>query len=125
VTLRKITFGEILAGLAAALLVADLFAPWFGDESAWESLTVVLALLLIVAGLGLTLLGATLFQRSQAFPVAAEVFAFAFAAPTFVVVLLVAALRDGADWGAWAGVVLVAGVAAGAWAAMRSSLRRP
>jgi hypothetical protein len=122
-TLRKLTVGEILAGLAGALLVVDLFAPWFGGDSAWHSLTVLLAFLLITAALGLTLLITTAFQRSQAIPVAAEVFAFAFAAVTAVFLLIELALRDRPDWGAWLGLVAVVAVAVGAWASLRVAER--
>lgn len=122
-TLRKLTVGEIVAGLAGALLVAALFAPWFGGDSAFSAFTVVLVLLVIVALLGIVLLLTTAFQRSQAYPVAAEVFAFAFSAVTLVVLLLELLLRDEPGWGAWVGLAAVLGVAAGSWAAMKAHVR--
>jgi phosphoglycerol transferase MdoB-like AlkP superfamily enzyme len=123
VTLRKLTLGEIVAGLGGALLIADLFAPWFGGASAWSALRVLLALLLLSALLGIALLLSTAFQRSQAIPVAAEVFAFAFASLTAVYLLLELLLREGPDWGAWLGLVAVLAVAGGGWAAMRAAVR--
>ncbi len=122
-TLRKLTVGEVVAGLAGALLVADLFGPWFHGDSAWSSLGLLLALLLISAGLGITLLLTTAFQRSQAYPVAAEVFAFAFAAVTAFVVLLELILRADPGWAAWLGLVALLVLAGGAWAAMRAHVR--
>jgi hypothetical protein len=125
VTLRKLTPGEVLAGLAGAVLVADLFGPWFGGDSGWSSLAVLLVLLLITGGLGIVLLLTTAFQRSQAYPVAAEVFGFAFAALTALVLAIELALRDRPGWSAWVGLLAVLCVAAGSWAAMRAHTRRP
>lgn len=124
-TLRKLTPGEIIAGLAGAVLVADLFGPWFNDDSGWTSLAVLLVLLLITAGLGIILLVCTAFQRSQAYPVAAEVFGFAFAALTTLVLAIELALRDHPGWSAWVGLVAVLCVAAGSWASLRADTRRP
>src|SRR5690606_36339010 len=73
-TLRKLTVGEVLAGLAGGAAIAVLFGPWFGDENGWSAMTVLLVLVVLSALLGLTLLVTTAFQRSQAYPVAAEVF---------------------------------------------------
>lgn len=123
-TLRKLTPGEIVAGLAGAVLLADLFGPWFGNDSGWSSLAVLLVLLLISAGLGIVLLLTTAFQRSQAYPVAAEVFAFAFGAVTTLVVAVELALRDHPGWAAWVGLVAVLCVAIGAWLALRADTRR-
>jgi hypothetical protein len=124
VTLRKLTPGEVLAGLAGAVLVADLFGPWFGGDSGW-SLAVLLVLLLITGGLGIVLLLTTAFQRSQAYPVAAEVFGFAFAAVTTLVLAIELALRDHPGWSAWVGLLAVLCVAAGSWTALRAHTRRP
>ena len=123
-TLRKLTFGEVLAGIAALALAVALFGPWFDDESAFGAFTVVLVLLILVALLGGALLLTTAFQRSQAYPVAAEVFGFALAAITTIVVLIEIAVRDDRGWGAWLGLAAVVGVAAGCWRAMRAHTRR-
>jgi hypothetical protein len=122
-TLRKLTVGEVIAGLAGAVLFAMLFGPWFGGDTGWSSLTVVLVLVLISAALGVILLVATAFQRSQAYPVAAEVFGFAFAAVTTVILLIELLLRSSPGWAAWLGLVAVAGVALGSWVAMRAHVR--
>jgi hypothetical protein len=122
-TLRKLTVGEVIAGLAGAVLFALLFGPWFGGNTGWSSLTVVLVLVLISAALGVILLVATAFQRSQAYPVAAEVFGFAFAAVTTVILLLEILLRSSPGWAAWLGLVAVAAVALGSWVAMRAHVR--
>jgi hypothetical protein len=122
-TLRKLTVGEVIAGLAGAVLFALLFGPWFGGNTGWSSLTVVLVLVLISAALGVILLIATAFQRSQAYPVAAEVFGFAFAAVTTVILLIELLLRSSPGWAAWLGLVAVAAVALGSWVAMRAHVR--
>jgi hypothetical protein len=122
-TLRKLTIGEVMAGLAGALLFGVLFGPWFGGSTGWSSLTVVLVLVLISAALGVLLLVATAFQRSQAFPVAAEVFGFAFAAVTTVALLIEVLVRSSPGWAAWVGLIAVAGVAVGSWVAMRAHVR--
>jgi hypothetical protein len=122
-TLRKLTVGEVIAGLAGAVLFALLFGPWFGGDTGWSSLTVVLVLVLISAALGVILLVATAFQRSQAYPVAAEVFGFAFAAVTTVILLIEILLRSSPGWAAWLGLVAVAAVALGSWVAMRAHVR--
>ena len=123
-TLRKLTLGEVLAGLAGAALVATLFGPWFGGDSAFGAFTVVLVLLVVTALLGIALLLTTAVQRSQAYPVAAEVFGFAFAVVTTLVLLVELVLRSDPGWAAWAGLAALIGVAAGTWAAMRAHTRR-
>jgi hypothetical protein len=122
-TLRKLTAGEIVAGLAGAVVVADLFGPWFAGDSGWRALSAVIVLVLLSAALGIVLLLATAFQRSQAYPVAAEVFAFAFAALTVVVLLFEVGLRAEPGWAAWLGLAAILGVAGGSWAAMRAHVR--
>ncbi len=122
-TLRKLTVGEVLAGLAGAALVGLLFGPWFGDRTGWSSLAVVLVLVLISALLGIALLLTTAFQRSQAFPVAAEVFGFAFAALTTIILLLEVLLRSNPGWAAWLGLVAAGCIAVGSWVAMRAHVR--
>jgi predicted ABC-type exoprotein transport system permease subunit len=123
-TLRKLSFGELLAGVAAVVLIVALFAPWFDGESAFGAFTVVLVLLLLVALLGIALLVATAFQRSQAYPVAAEVVGFTLGLVTTLVLVVEIVARDDRGWGAWVGLGAVVGVAAGAWAAMRADERR-
>ncbi|MEZ5123428.1 MAG: hypothetical protein R2736_17940 [Solirubrobacterales bacterium] len=122
-TLRKLTIGEVLAGLSGAGAIALLFGPWFGGDSGWASMTVVLALVLITALLGIFLLVSTVYQRSQAYPVAAEVFGFAFGCVTAVVVLIELLVRTDPGWAAWAGLAAIIGVAAGSWIAMRIAVR--
>jgi hypothetical protein len=124
VTLRKLTFGEVLAGLGGAALVVALFGPWFDGDNAFAAFTVVLVLLAITAFLGIALFVTTAFQRSQAYPVAAEVFGFVVATVTFVVLLVELAVRDETGWGTWLGLASVLGVAVGSWRAMRTPTRR-
>lgn len=129
-TLSKLRFGELLAGAGAAALLVILFVPWFRqlghDRSALDSLTVILAFLAVSAALGLALLITTAFQRSQAFPVAAEVWAAAVATPTVVLVAIRIAFAPSGNavrWGAWAGLGATVAVALGAWLALRTEDR--
>jgi hypothetical protein len=122
-TLRKLTVGEVLAGLAGVAAIALLFGPWFGGESGWSSMTVVLVLVVVTALLGIALLVTTAYQRSQAYPVAAEVFGFAIGSVTTVVLLVELAVRDEPGWAAWAGLGAILGVTAGSWVAMRGAAR--
>jgi DNA helicase-2/ATP-dependent DNA helicase PcrA len=120
---RKLTIGEVLAGLSGVVAIALLFGPWFGGDSGWASMTVVLALVLITALLGIFLLVSTAYQRSQAYPVAAEVFGFAFGSVTAVIVLIELLVRNDPGWATWAGLAATIGVAAGSWIAMRIAQR--
>ncbi len=123
-TLRRIRAGDVIAGLAGLALLADLFAPWYREggsgQSAWQALTVTLAFLLVTALLGTAVLVLTAFQRSQALPMAAELWGAALALPTAVLVLVRILDVPGDDavvdvrWGAWVGLALVVGVLVGA-----------
>jgi hypothetical protein len=123
-TLRKLTVGEVLSGLAGALAIALLFGPWFGDDSGWTSMTVLLVLIVITALLGVALLVSTAYQLSQAYPVAAEVFAVTIGVVTAIFLLVELVVRNEPGWAAWAGLAAILGVVAGAWLALRAD-RRP
>ena len=125
--MRRLTPGEVLVGAGGLVLLVTLFLPWFDDDSAFDALSVILALLLLTALLGIALLAATIVQRSQAHPVAAEVFATAIAVPTTLLVLYRIVNPPGSDAdvrvGALLGLLAVLAVAVGAIIAMRREER--
>jgi hypothetical protein len=141
-TLRRVTLGEWLAGIAGIALLAATFLPWYGphlppgpfavclggscNQSAWHSLSVILAFIVITAVLGIALLIATINERSPAVPAAAAVWAIAFSVLTVLLVAyrLINPPGDaGVRWGGVVGLACVVGVAAGAWLALRRDVR--
>jgi hypothetical protein len=146
-TLTKVRTGDLLAGLGGiALLVVIFAAPWYqfvegvytgtrtvaaGDEtqSAWESLTVLRYLLVLVALLGIAQLVTTAFERTTAWPVAASVFGAAIGSMTTIWVLIRLVNPPGPNlfadlrWGSWAGLVCVLAVTVGAWWSLRDEVR--
>lgn len=125
--MRRLTVGELLAGAGGALALVAIFLPWYDGDSALSALTVVLGFLVLTALLGLAVLALTILQRSQAHPVAAEVWAAAIAFPTVLLVLFRIVNPPGSDasvrYGAWLGLLAVAAVAVGAFLAMRREER--
>lgn len=126
--MRRVTVGEALAGVGGLVLVVDLFVDWYEGSNAFASFTVVLLLLVVTALLGLALLGLTVFQPSQAHPVAAGVWGNAIGWPTLIVVLIrLLATPDGlaVRAGAIVGALAVAAVAFGSFLALRHEERPP
>jgi len=147
VTITKVRAGDVLAGLGGVALLVVLFAaPWYHflegvytgtrtiavgneDQSAWESLDVLRFLLILIALLGITQLVTTAYERTTAWPVAAQVFSAALG--VFATLWLVIRLINppgpnfAADlrWGAWAGLLCTVAVTAGAWWSMRDEIR--
>jgi hypothetical protein len=146
VTLNKVRGGDLLAGIGGLALLGVMFAPWFrflegvyvgsrviapNDtlQNAWESVSVLRFALVITALLGIAQLVATAFERTTAWPVAAEVFGAAIGSVTTLWTLL--RLIDppgpnfGAErrWGAYVGLACCTAVAVGAWWSMRDEVR--
>lgn len=129
-TLRRLRAGDVLAGLGGLALLGVLFAPWFGGPattfSAWDTLTVILAFLIVVALLGLAILGLTAFERTPALPVAATVFTtpLGLLAAILVIVRILSPPGSlGLEWGAWAGLACTLLIATGAWWSLRQDVR--
>jgi hypothetical protein len=145
-TLRRVHAGDVLAGLGGVALLAVMFAPWYhflegvytgtrtiapGDEtqSAWEALTVLRFALAATALLGIVQLATTLFERTPAWPVAAEVFGVAIGIIT-TIWLVIRLLNPPGDnfaadlrWGAWVGLVCCVATLAGAYWSLRAEER--
>ena len=136
----KLRLGEVIAGASAILLFFVMFLHWYGGKSvtvlgrtisgggasAWQvySYTDLLLFLLIVLTVGMVLLSAT--QRSVALPLSLNVIVTAFGGlMTLIVLYRVAINPPGPNdfitakfWG-YVGILLTAGIAGGAFMAMR------
>jgi len=119
---RRLRSGELLAGASAAGLLVVMFVDWFGGRSAWEALTIGRVLLVALAVLALTLVLLTLTARPVAMACAAAVITIGVAALAALLVLFrIVVDEPGPDagaaigLGAYLGLLLVLGCAAGAW----------
>ena len=145
-TAGKLRAGDVLAGLAGVALLVVMFLPWFDflagpypgsrfiadndtAQSAWEAFSILLVPLVLTALLGIGLFATTLFERSSAVPVAAQVFTAAIGSLTVILVLIRLLDPPGPNyaadvrWEGWAGLACTLAVAAGAWWSMRDELR--
>jgi hypothetical protein len=145
-TLNKLRLGDVLAGLGGLALLVVMFFPWFEllegvqdggrivsptdtEQTAWESFGPLLVFLVLSALLGLTLFATTAFERTSAWPVAAQVFGAFFGTITLVWLLIRLLDEPGADfasdiaWGGWVGLLSVLAIAAGTWLSMREEER--
>jgi hypothetical protein len=123
--LRRLRSGELLAVVSAIGLFGVMFLDWFGGKSAWETLTVGDVLLLAVAALALTLVVLTVTARPVAMAGSAASITIGVAALTLLYLLYRIVVNEpGTDAGsaigpgAYLGLVLVFGCAAGAWRAL-------
>ena len=135
----KLRLGEVVAGASAILLFIVMFFHWYGVKgvvfgqtvevggvSAWRvySYVDILLLILIILALGMVLLSAT--QRSTALPISTNVVVTGYGAiMTLIVLYRVVINQPGPNnlisvkfWG-YVGLLLTAGVAVGAFMAMR------
>ena len=146
-TLTKVRAGDVLAGLGGIALIVLVFAaPWYHflegvytgtrtiseahtTQSAWEALDVLRFALILTALLGITQFATTAFEKTTAWPVAAGVFAAAIGSLTTIWLLIRVINPPGPNfaadlrWGAWAGLLLVIAVTAGAWWSLRDEVR--
>jgi peptidoglycan/LPS O-acetylase OafA/YrhL len=123
--LRRLRAGEWITVLAGVLLLASLFAPWYGtpDASGWEALAINDVVLALIAASALALFVVTASQGVPVLPIVLDALvALAALAGLVLVLVRVAALPEGADsreWGLWLALLAVIGVNVGAWVAMR------
>ncbi|HEY8638318.1 MAG TPA: hypothetical protein VIL64_03690 [Solirubrobacteraceae bacterium] len=127
---RHVTSGEVLAALAGAVLIADLFAPWYRHgatgDTALHAFSVVLGFLIVTGLLGIALLVTTFWQRSVAVPVGIEVWLSVISLVTTIIVIVRLLDPPGGGhvrWGAWVGLACAAGVFLGAGRALRAESR--
>jgi hypothetical protein len=145
-TLNKLRLGDVLAGLGGVVLLVVMFFPWYEllegvqdggrivtptdtEQTAWESFGPLLAFLVGTALLGITLFVTTAFERTSAWPVAAQVFGATVGTITVLWMLVRLLDEPGADfasdvrWGAWLGLLSLVAITAGAWLSMRAEER--
>jgi hypothetical protein len=122
---RRLRGGELLAAVSALGLLAVMFLDWFGGGSAWDVLTIGNVLLVALAGLTLTVVVLTLTARPVAMAASAASITVGVAALTLVWLLFRLVIDEpGPDAagtigiGAYLGLLLVLGCAAGAWRAL-------
>ena len=123
--LRRLRSGELLAAVSAAGLFLAMFLDWFGGRSAWEALTIGRVLLVAVIALALTLVVLTVTARPVAMATSAGSITVGVAALVLLWLLFrIVVDEPGPDAGhaigagAYLGLVLVFGCAAGAWRAL-------
>lgn len=134
--MRKLRTGEIVAAVAAVVLLVSTFLDWYdvlglAGVNAWQAFGVIDIVLLVVVVLGLATLAVQLVGRGPAMPVAVEVVTSTVA---LIAVLLVAYRifnqpgpneLVGVEPAAWLGLVATLGVFWGAWKAMSDERPRP
>jgi hypothetical protein len=126
--LRRLRVGEWLTAVSGVALLASLFLPWYGPDSAtgWESLTAIDVLLAFVAASGVLLAVVTATQPVPAVPIALSALVSLIGLAGVVLVLLRALdIPDWAgsrEWGLWLGLAGALGIIAGAMLAMREEV---
>jgi hypothetical protein len=124
VDLRRVRYGEWIAGISGAVLLVALFLPWYssaaGDtESAWQAFGFVDIVLMLAALMGIGLATAAATQRSAAVPqtVGALTVPVAFVAAILVAIraLSLPTGADGRQAGLYVGIAATLGVLVGAW----------
>jgi hypothetical protein len=123
--LRRLRYGEWIAGVSGVVLLVALFLDWYsaGDgaftANAWESFSVSDVILALAALFGLALAFGAASQRSAAVPQTVGSLTVPVAFVAAIVVLIKAlSLPDGADGrevGLYVGIVATLGVLIGAW----------
>jgi hypothetical protein len=145
-TAHKVRGGDVLAALAGLALLVVMFVPWYEflegvysgtrtiapdetEQNAWEALGPLIGALALTALLAIFVLASTLFERTQAWPVAAQVWGTAVALITLIWTLIRIINPPGPNfaadvrWGAWAGLLCLVAILAGLFWSMRQEER--
>ncbi len=133
--LRRLRLGELLALTGAACVIVSLALPWYGGASpgngasvegklsVWATFGPTVVLLMLACLIALLLVGATIFERSTALPVAAAVWStlLGFVAVIAAVVRLLERPDESSSLQAGALIALAGAIAilAGGWQSMR------
>jgi hypothetical protein len=129
--LGRVRAGELLALAGAVCVIVSLFVRNYegpgGSLDAWSTFGFGVVLLLLAALIAIALFGVTLFERSTALPVAAEVTAIPLGFAAAIAALVRALERPGgatmACIGVWLALGGAAAILAGAWQAVRDEHR--
>jgi uncharacterized membrane protein len=123
--------GDLLAGLAGALLLFSLFQPWYVPPapdapdapgvSGWQAFAVIDILLAAAALLGIALTAVTVARRTPTLPVALSVLSVLVGAVATLLVLVRIVNQPGDNealdvtYGAWLALAGAVGLTAGGW----------
>jgi hypothetical protein len=124
---RRLRPAELAALIAATLLAVALFEPWFElsgvRHDAWSALSATAVVAALSAGAGLSLVAATVLQRSPSLPLAVAVFTLVLALISTVLIAVGAAsppaLETARCFGLWLGLAGSLGVLLSAWFSLR------
>lgn len=126
---QRLRLGERVAGICAVLLLIVMFLPWYSvgpfNGTAWEVFGYTDLLLFLLAIVTLALVAVTATQRAPALPVAGSVILTLFGGVMVLLVLYRIVQQPGPDdfvsveLGAYIGLLVVAGIAAGGFLSMR------
>jgi hypothetical protein len=133
--LRRLRLGELLALIGAICVIVSLTQPWYGgatpgggasasgELSAWATFGPTIVLLMLCTLIALLLVGATIFERSPALPVAAAVWStfFGFIAVVAAIVRLLERPHEAGSvrLGAWLAFAGALAILAGGWQSLR------
>jgi hypothetical protein len=126
--LRRLRVGEWITAISGVVLLASLFAPWYGAEdvpttSGFESLALLDIVLALVAAGAVALWIITAAQRLPAVPLTVNTLVCISALLAVVLVMIrVVDLPDDAsarEWGLWLGLAGALGIVVGSLVAMR------
>jgi hypothetical protein len=135
--MRRVRAGEIVAGVAGAVLLLSLFLEWYTVRgraeglTAWGAFSFVDLLAALVALLGIALAVSQVVGRGPALPVAVAVVTTTLGLAATLLVLYRILNQPGPNdvigvaAGAWLGLAACLGVFLGAWLALSDERPRP
>ncbi|MEY2440826.1 MAG: hypothetical protein QOJ46_252 [bacterium] len=123
--LRRLRGGELFAGVSAVALLVVMFEGWFSGESAWETMTIARVVLVALVLCALALVVLTVW-RTVAMATSAAAVTIAVGVIALLLVVYRVVINEpgpnasvSVDLGAYLGLLLVLGVIAGAFAALK------
>jgi hypothetical protein len=135
--MRRVRAGEVVAGVAGAVLLLSLFLEWYTVRgraeglTAWGAFSFVDLLTALVALLGIGLAASQVVGRGPALPVAVAVVTTTLGLAATLLVLYRILNQPGPNdaigvgAGAWLGLAACLGVFLGAWLALSDERPRP
>jgi len=135
--MRRVRTGEIVAGVAGAVLLLSTFLEWYTVRgraeglTAWGAFSVVDLLVALVALLGIGLAASQVIGRGPALPVAIGVITTTLGLAATLLVLYRILNQPGPNdvigvgLGAWVGLAASLGVFLGAWLSLSDERSRP
>jgi hypothetical protein len=125
VDVRRLRGGELLAGASAAALAVVMFEGWFSGASAWETMAIARVVLVVLVLCAVALLVLTV-SRTVAMATSAATITIAVGVIALLLVIYRVVINEpgtnavvSVDLGAYLGLLLVVGVIAGAFLALK------